>query len=167
MHFRCLECCFLLPIKFTFPLVTLSMCVRATSVRSLFASFTCTPNSKEILWVLGLGLTWRAPSSDIKHIYALSSCSLYLIMVLTAFLFGQSRAQCGLSHRKHLILGINSFLSTILLPSRTLGILVDPILGALWSFETSSPLPMEWLSLKTQPWRSVLSCNSLNTLLLP
>ena len=39
LHFRCLECCFLLPIEFTFPLVTLSMCVRATSAGSPFSSY--------------------------------------------------------------------------------------------------------------------------------
>ena len=66
LHFRCLECCFLLPIEFTFSLVTLSMCVRATSARSPFASFTCTPDSKKVLGVLGFGLTWRAPSSYIE-----------------------------------------------------------------------------------------------------
>ena len=110
LHFRCLECCFLLPIKFTFPLVTLSIYVRATSARSPFASFTCTPDSKEVLGVLGFGLNWRALSSCIEPICALSSCSLSSIMALSAFLFGQSRSQCGPSHRKHLILSVNSFL---------------------------------------------------------
>ena len=66
VRFRCLECCFLLPIEFTFPLVTSSMCVRATSARSHFSSFTCTPASKEVLGVLGFELTWRAPSSYIS-----------------------------------------------------------------------------------------------------
>ena len=78
LHFRCLECFFLLPIEFTFPSVTLSMCVQATSVRSLFNSFSCTLDSKEVLGVLGFRLTWRAPSSCIKPICALSSCSLSL-----------------------------------------------------------------------------------------
>ena len=31
--------------------------------RFLFAFFTCTPGSKEVLGVPGFGLTWRAPSS--------------------------------------------------------------------------------------------------------
>ena len=77
LHFQCLECCFLLPIEFTFPLVTLSTCVRATSVHSSFASFTCTPDSKEVLGVLGFGLTWRAPSSCIKLV-----CLRHLIFFL-------------------------------------------------------------------------------------
>ena len=110
LHFRCLECCFLLPIKFTFPLVTLLMYVWATSARSPFASFTCTPDSKEVLGVLGFGLNWKAPSSYIEPICVSSFCSLSSIMALSAFLFGQSRSQCGPSHRKHLILGVNSFL---------------------------------------------------------
>ena len=114
--FRCLECCFLLPIEFTFPLVTLSMCVRATSTHSSFASFTCTPDSKKVLGVLGFGLTWRAPSNIIEPICASSSYSPSSIMALSAFLFGQSRAQCGPSHRKHLILGGNSFISALLFP---------------------------------------------------
>ena len=66
LHFQCLECCFFLPIKFIFPLVTLSMYVWATSTRSPFASFTCTLDSKEVLGVLGFELTWRAPSSYIS-----------------------------------------------------------------------------------------------------
>ncbi|KAJ9675787.1 hypothetical protein PVL29_024634 [Vitis rotundifolia] len=148
VRFRCLECCFLLPIEFTFPLVTSSMCVRATSARSPFAPFTCTPDNKEVLGVLGFVLNWRAPSSCIEPICASSSCSLSSIMALSAFLFGQSRAQCGPSHRKHLILGVNSFLSALPLPSRTLGVLPDPFLGALWSLGTSSPPPMAWLSSK-------------------
>ena len=146
VRFRCLECCFLLPIEFTFPLVTSSMCVRATSTRSPFASFTCTPDTNEVLGLLGFGLNWKAPSSYIEPICVSSSCSLFSIMALSAFLFGQSRAQCGPSHRKHLILGVNSFLSVLPLPSRTLGVLPDPILGALWSLETSSPPPVVWLS---------------------
>ena len=148
LHFRCLECCFLLPIKFTFPLVTLSMCVWATSTHSPFASFTCTPGSKEVLDVLGFGLTWRAPSSCIEPTCASSSYSFSLIMALSAFIFGQSRAQCGPSHRKHLILGVNSFLFALLLLSRTLSVLLDPILEALWSLKTSSPPPVVWLSSK-------------------
>ena len=124
------------------------MCVRATSARSHFASFTCTPDSKEVLSVLGFGLTWRAPSSYIKLICASSSCSLSSIMALSALLFGQSCAQYGLSHRKHLILGVNSFLYVLLLPSRTLGVLPDPILGTLCSLETLSPPLVEWLSSK-------------------
>ncbi|KAJ9702784.1 hypothetical protein PVL29_004493 [Vitis rotundifolia] len=148
VHFRCLECCFLLPIEFIFPLMTSSMCVRATSARSSLAPFTCTPDSKEVLGVLGFGLNWRAPSSCIEPICVLSSCSLSSIMALSAFLFGQSRAQCGPSHRKHLILGVNSFLSALPLPSRTLGVLPAPFLGALWSLGTSSPPPMAWLSSK-------------------
>ena len=135
-------------IKFTFPLVTLSMYVRAILARSPFASFTCTLDSKEVLGVLGFGLNWKAPSNCIKPICASSSYSLSLIMALSAFLFGQSRAQCGSSHRKHLILGVNSFLSTIPLPSQTLGVLPNPILRALWSLETSSPPPVAWLSYK-------------------
>ena len=114
--FRCLECCFLLPIEFTFPLVTLFMYVMATSACSPFASFTCTPNSKEILGIIGIGLTLRAPTSCIESICASSSCFLSLIMALSAFLFRQSRAQCGPSHRKHLILGGNSFISALLFP---------------------------------------------------
>ena len=110
LHFRCLECCFLLPREFTFSLVTLSMCVWATSARSPFASFTCTLDGKEVLGVLGFGLTWRAPSSCIEPICASSSYSLSSIMALSAFLFGQSRSQCGPSHKKHLILGVNSFI---------------------------------------------------------
>ena len=108
--FPCLECCFLLPIEFTFPLVTLSMCVRPISTHSSFASFTCTPDSKKVLGVLGFGLTWRALSSYIELICASSFYSLSSIMALSAFLFGQSRAQYGPSHRKHLILGVNSFI---------------------------------------------------------
>ena len=148
LHFRCLECCFLLPIKFTFPLVTLSMYVWATSARSSFAYFTCHPASKEVLGVLGFGLNWRAPSSCIEPICASSSCSLSSIMALSVFLFGKSRAQCGLSHKKHLILGVNSFLFALLLLSRTLSVLLDPILEALWSLKTSSPPPVVWLSSK-------------------
>ena len=117
LHFRFLECCFLLPIEFTFPLVTLSMCVRATSAHSPFVSFTCTPDGKEVLGVLGFRLTWRTPSSCIEPICASCSCSLSSIMELSAFLFGQSRAQCGPSHRKHLILSVKSFLSALPLPS--------------------------------------------------
>ena len=88
LHFRCLECCFLLPIEFTFPLVTLSMCVWATSTHSPFASFTCTPGSKEVLDVLGFGLTWRAPSSCIEPTCASSSYSFSLIMAVSSFLLG-------------------------------------------------------------------------------
>ena len=113
-----------------------------------FASFICTLNSKEVLGILSFGLTWRAPSSCIELICVLPSCSLSLIMALSVFLFGQSRAQCGLSHRKHLILGVNSFLSALPLPSQMLSVLPDPILGALWSLETSSPSPVVWLSSK-------------------
>ena len=148
LHFRCLECCFLLPIEFTFPLVTLSMCERATSAHSSFA----------FLGVLGFGLTWRALSNIIEAICASSSYSPSSIMTLSAFLFGQSRAQCGLSHRKHLLLGVNSFLFILPLPSRMLGILPDPIIGALWSLETSSPPPVACPP-KTQPGRSLPSCN--------
>ena len=133
-----------MPIEFTFLLVTLSMCVWATLACSPFASFTCIPDSKEVLGILGFGLTWRAPSSCIKPICASSSYSLSLIMALGTghFLFGQSHAQCGPSHRKHLILGVNSFLSALPLPSH---VLPYPILGALWSLETSSPPPVAWL----------------------
>ena len=148
LHFRCLKCCFFLPIEFTFPLVTLSMCVWATSTRSSFISFTCTPDSKEVLGVLGFGLTWRAPSSYIEPICASSFCSLSSIMALSAFLFVQSRAQYEPSHMKHFILGVNSFLSALPLPSRMIDILSNPILGALWSLETSSPPPVAWLSSK-------------------
>ena len=148
LHFRCLKCCFFLPIEFTFPLVTLSMCVWATSTRSSFISFTCTPDSKEVLGVLGFGLTWRAPSSCIEPICASSSYSLSSIMALNTFLFGQFCAQCGPSDKKHLILGVNSFLSALSLPSRTLDVFPDPFLGALWSLGTSSPLPLAWLSSK-------------------
>ena len=122
--------------------------VWTTSARFPFVSFTCTPESKEVLGVLGFRLNWRAPSSCIEPICASSSCSLFSIMALSVFLFGQSRAQCGLSHRKHLILGINSFFSALPLPSWRLGILPDPILRALWSLETSSPPPVAGLSSK-------------------
>ena len=76
LHFHFLECCFLFPIKFTFPLVTLSMCVRATLARSSFTSFTYIPDSKDVLGVLGFRLTWRAPSSCIEPICASCSYSL-------------------------------------------------------------------------------------------
>ena len=148
LHFRFLECCFLLPIELTFPLVTLSMCVGATSTRPSCASFTCIPDNKEVLGVLGFRLTWRTPSSCIEPICASCSCSLSSIMELSAFLFGQSHAQCGSSHRKHLILGVKSFLSALPLPSQTLGILPDPFLRAFWSLETSSSPPVMWLSSK-------------------
>ena len=116
LRFRCLECCFLLPIEFTFPLVTLFMYVMATSACFPFASFTCTPNSKDILGIIGIGLTLRAPSSCIKSICASTSCFLSLIKALSAFLFRQSRAQCGSSHKKHLILSRNSFISVLPFP---------------------------------------------------
>ena len=148
LHFRFMKCCFLLPIEFTFPLVTLSMCVRVTLAHSPFASFTCTPNSKEVLGVLGFRLTWRTPSSCIEPICASCSCYLSSIMALSVFLFGQSRAQCGPSRGKHLILGVNSFLSALPIPSWMLGVLPYPILGALWSLETSSPPLVMWLSSK-------------------
>ena len=93
LHFQCLECCFLLPIKFTFPLVTLLMYVWATSARSSFAYFTCHPDSKEVLGVLGFGLNWKAPSSYIEPICVSSFCSLSSIMALSTFLFGQSCAK--------------------------------------------------------------------------
>ena len=80
LHFRFLECCFLLPIELTFPLVTLSMCVGATSTRPSFASFTCIPDNKEVLGVLGFRLTWRTPSSCIEPICASSSYFLSSIM---------------------------------------------------------------------------------------
>ena len=148
LHFRCLECCYILPIEFTFPLVTLSMCEWVTSACSPFTSFTCTLDSKDVLGVLGFGLTWRTPSSYIELICASSFCSLSSIMALSAFLFGQSRAQYGPSHRKHFILSVNSFLFALPFPSWTIGILPNPILRALWSLETSSPPPVAWLSSK-------------------
>ena len=135
-----------MPIEFTFPLVTLSMCVWATSARSSFTSFTYTLDSKKVLGVLGFGLTWRAPSSCIEPMRVSSSCSFSSIMALSAFFFGQSHAQCGPSHKKHLILNINSFLSVLLFPSQTLGVLPDPIQRVLWSFETLSPPLVAWLS---------------------
>ena len=149
LHFRCLECCYILPIEFTFPLVTLSMCEWVTSACSPFTSFTCTPDSKDVLGVLGFGLTWRAPNNCIEPICASSYRFLSSIMALSFFLFGQSCAQCELSHRKHLILGVNFFLlSALPLPSWTLDVLPNRILGALWSLETLSPPPVAWLSSK-------------------
>ena len=148
LHFRCLEYCFLFPIEFTSPFVTLSMCVRATLACSYFVSFTCTLDSKKVLGVLRFGLTWRVPSSCIKPICASFSYSLSSIMTLSVFLFGQSFAQCGLSYKKHLILSVKSLFFVLPLPSLTLSVLPDPILRALWSLETSSPPPVTWLSSK-------------------
>ena len=122
------------------------MCGRATSAHFPFAFITCTPDSKEVLGVLGFGLTWRTPSSYIKPIYASFSCSFFLIMARSAFLFGQSRDQCGLSHRKHLILSVNSFLSVLPFSSWTLGVLPNLILASLWYHAPLSLLPLAWLS---------------------
>ena len=111
-----------------------------------FVSFTFTPNSKEILGVIGIGLTWRAPSSCVEPICASSSCSISLIMELSVFLIRQSYGQCGPSHRKHLILGGNSFIFALPFHLWTLGVLPDLILAVLWSLKTSSLPTLAWLS---------------------
>ena len=160
-----MESRFLLPIEFTFFLVALSMCGRVTLARSLFSSFTYIVDSKKVLGVLGIRLTWRAFSSCIEPICVSTSYSLSSIMALSAFLFGQSRAQCGLSHKKHLVLGSNSFFS--ILPFPSLGVLPNLILEALCSPKLSLSYPWRGYPRLDSCWRSLSCYNPSKTSLLP
>ena len=79
------------------------------------------------LWgVLGIGLALRIFKSCNDPTWASPSFSFSSIIALRAFLLGQSRAQCGLLHRKQLVLGVNSFRLSLTFPSLPLGPLLDP-----------------------------------------